>query len=113
MRENGLDYALPHDGIETLPTDQRRDAFIPSDINTLLGIGKGPPYFDLEVLAPEIGFHENDLHRSHMLSVSAAISPLVEITEGEHAGRIIYTDRELFHGLTHDDLDGKSADVAV
>ncbi len=114
MRENGLDYALPHDGIDALPTDQRRDAFILSDINTLFGIGNGHPYFDLEALAPEMGFHDYGLTPfAHVVGLGGDFSTLVEITEGEHAGRIIYTDGELFHGLTHDDLDGKSADAAV
>lgn len=114
MRENGLDCGLPRDRIDTLPTDQRTDAFILSDINTLFGIGNGHPYFDLEVLAPEMGFHDYGLTPfAHVVGLGGDFSTLVEITEGEHAGKIIYTDGELFHGLTRDELDGKSTDAAV
>lgn len=113
MRENGLDYAIPHDRIEALPADRKRDAYVLSDINTLFGIGNGHAYFDLEALAPQMGFHDYSLTPyAHVVGLGGDFCTLVEITEGEHAGRVIYTDGELFPGLSRDDLHGKSADAA-
>ncbi len=114
MRENGLDYHIPHTTIATLPAEAQSDAFVLSDINTLFGIGNGHPYFDLEELAPDMDFHDYGFTPfAHVVGLGGDFSTLVEITEGKHAGAIMYTDGELFHGMRSDGIGGKSADEAI
>ncbi len=113
MRENGLDYYFSSDG-DSRPAEERRDAFILSDINTLFGIGNGHEHYDLEALAPDMGFHDyNFTPFAHVIGLGGDFCTLVEIVEGTHAGRIMYTDGELFWGVRKDGIAGKSTDDAI
>ena len=114
LRENGLDYTLSPRAVSGLPDEERQDAMVLCDINTLFGIGNGHAYFDLEVIATEMGFHDYRLTPfAHVVGLGGDFSTLVEIGAGSYAGSIIYTDGELFRGMPQDILAGKSVDEAV
>uniref|UniRef100_UPI003BAB2AE2 SMI1/KNR4 family protein n=1 Tax=Stappia sp. TaxID=1870903 RepID=UPI003BAB2AE2 len=112
-RENGLDICIPLETVEALPSNAQSDGFVLWDINTLFGLGNGHPYHDLERLAPDMGFHDYELTPfAHVIALGGDFCTLVEIIRGSHAGKIIYTDGELFHGLPRNEILCKTDDEA-
>lgn len=100
-RENGLSYHIHYKAAAERMPDENGLAFALSDINTLFGIGNGVAYLDLESLANTMLFHDYRLTPyAHVVALGGDFCTLVEIGQGRYTGEIMYTDGELFHGLS-------------
>ncbi len=85
-----------------------------ADMNTFFGIGNGDPDFDLALLTPHMGFHNPAfLPFAPVLGLGGDFCTYVEINQGRHAGRIMYTDGELYPGYADLEITDQPVDALV
>lgn len=108
-RSNGLRFGFDFD-------QAHRAGVSPAlaDMNTFFGIGNGDPHVDLALLTPRMGFHNPAfLPFAPVLGLGGDFCTYVEISQGRHAGRIMYTDGELYSAYAELDITGQPVDALV
>ncbi|MBB1625913.1 SMI1/KNR4 family protein [Achromobacter sp. UMC71] len=104
-RSNGLRFGFDFD-------EAHRAGVSPAlaDMNTFFGIGNGSPHLDLALLTPKMRFHNPAfLPFAPVLGLGGDFCTYVEISQGKHLGRIMYTDGEMTS--IYEDLDIRGQDV--
>lgn len=111
VRENGLRYG----GYRSDPMKAAGVSLALLDMNTFFGIGSGDPDTDLMLLTPGMWFHHlKFMSFAPVIGLGGDFCTFVEISQGAHAGTIMYTDGELYRGfIPNEPIDHLSVDEAV
>ncbi len=108
-RSNGLSFGVDFDVAHRAGVSPAL-----ADMNTFFGIGNGDPDFDLALLTPAMGFHNPAfLPFAPVLGLGGDFCTYVEINQGKHQGRIMYTDGEMYRAYADLDIRGQAVDVLV
>jgi hypothetical protein len=82
-----------------------------ADMNTFFGIGNGVAHNDLELVTPKMRFHDPRLLSfAPIIGLGGDFCTYLEINQGEHAGKIMYTDGEMFSMIRKEPIETRSVD---
>jgi len=108
-RVNGMIFSFSFDAAEKAGVEQAL-----ADMNTFFGIGNGVAHNDLEIMTPKMDFHDPRLLPfAPVIGLGGDFCTYLEINQGEHAGKIMYTDGEMFSTIRNEPIENKSVDDII